>query len=113
MKLKSTQSDYHGGQINFCTSYRVPIRYYVHRGSGGYISPHLTKIASSQFPFRCENKIFNSKAEMVRVHDTSAAHSAISKEFGMEKHGSELILTDWKQDNARKARRKSDVLGDN
>ena len=31
----------------------------------------------------------------------------------MEKYGSELIQTDGKQDNARKARRKSDVLGDN
>ena len=31
----------------------------------------------------------------------------------MEKYGSELILTDRKQDDARKARRKSDVLVDN
>ena len=97
----------------FCTPYRVPIPWYVHRGSAGYISPHLTKISSSKFQIRCENNISNSKAEMVRVHDTSAAHSDISKELGMEKYCSELILTDWKQDNARKAKRKSDVLGDN
>ena len=31
----------------------------------------------------------------------------------MEKYGSELIRTDGKQDDARKARRKSDVLVDN
>ena len=30
----------------------------------------------------------------------------------MEKHGSELLLTHGKQDDARKARRKSDVLVD-
>ena len=55
----------------------------------------------------------NPNAEMLRVHDISAAHSASYKEFGMEKYGSELILTDGKQDDARKARRKSDVLVDN
>jgi len=27
----------------FCTSYRIPILWYVHRGSECYISPHLTK----------------------------------------------------------------------
>ena len=32
---------------------------------------------------------------------------------GRYKYGSELILTDRKQDDARKARRKSDVLVDN
>ena len=31
----------------------------------------------------------------------------------MEKYGSELILTDGKQNDVRKARRKSDVLVDN
>ena len=31
----------------------------------------------------------------------------------MEKYGSEQILTDGKQDDVRKARRKSDVLVDN
>jgi len=50
---------------------------------------------------------------MLRVHDTSAAHSDIYKELGMEKYGSKRILTDGKQDGARKARRKSDVLVDN
>jgi len=50
---------------------------------------------------------------MLRVHDTSAAHSAIYQELEMEKYGSELILTDGKQDDARKARRKSDVRVDN
>ena len=50
---------------------------------------------------------------MLRVHDTSAAHSDIYKELGMEKYGSELILTDRKQADTRKARRKSDVMVDN
>ena len=50
---------------------------------------------------------------MVRVHDTSAAHSVIYKELGMEKYGSELVRTDGKQDDARKGSRKSDVLVDN
>ena len=30
---------------------------------------------------------------MLRVHDTSAAHSTIYQELGMEKYGSELLLT--------------------
>ena len=46
---------------------------------------------------------------MLRVHDTSAAHSAVYKELGMEKYDNERILTDGKQDVARKVRRKSDV----
>ena len=50
---------------------------------------------------------------MLRVHDTSAAHSDIDKELGTEKYGSEQILTDGKQDDVRKTRRKSDVLVDN
>ena len=50
---------------------------------------------------------------MLRVHDTSAAHSDIYKELGTEKKSSELILTDRKQDDARKVRRKSNVLVDN
>ena len=50
---------------------------------------------------------------MLRVHDTSAAHSDIYEELGMEKYGSELILADGKQDDARKERRTSDVLVDN
>ena len=50
---------------------------------------------------------------MLRVHDTSAAHSDIYKKLGMEKYGSELTLTDWKPEEAKKARRKSDILVDN
>ena len=50
---------------------------------------------------------------MLRVHDTSAAHSDISKELGMETYGSELTLTDWKQEDEKKARRKSDRLVEN
>ena len=50
---------------------------------------------------------------MLRVHDISAAHSVIYKELGMEKYGSELTLTDWKQEDEKKARRKSDILSDN
>ena len=50
---------------------------------------------------------------MLRVHDTSAAHSDIYQELGMEKYGRELLLMHGKQDDARKARRKSDVLVDN
>ena len=50
---------------------------------------------------------------MLRVHDTSAAHSAIYKELGMKKYGSELTLTDGKQDDARRVRKKSDALVDN
>ena len=80
---------------------------------GLHFSPPYKKIASSQFSCRCENNIFNPRAEKLRVHDTSAAHSAIYKELGMEKYGSELVRMDGKQDDARKARRKSDVLVDN
>ena len=40
---------------------------------------------------------------MLRVHDTSAAHSDIYKKLGMEKYGNELILTDRKQADTRKA----------
>ena len=36
---------------------------------------------------------------MLRTHDTSAAHSDIYKELGMEKYCSEQILTDWKQED--------------
>ena len=50
---------------------------------------------------------------MLRVHDTSAAHSDISKELGMKTYGSELTLTDWKQEDEKKARRKLDILIDN
>ena len=50
---------------------------------------------------------------MLRAHETSVVHSDIYKELGMEKYDSEQILTDEKQDDARKARRKSDVLVDN
>ena len=55
----------------------------------------------------------NPKAEMLRVYDTFAAHSDIYKELGMEKYCSELTLTDWKQEDETKARRKSDSLVDN
>ena len=51
---------------------------------GLHFSPPYKKIASSQFPFRCGNIIFNPKAEMLRVHDTSAAHSDIYQELGGE-----------------------------
>ena len=94
----------------FYMSYHVLIRWYVHQEAGGYISPHLTKNCVLAISIRCENKIFNPKAEMLRVHDTSAAHSEIYKELGRKKYCRELTLTDWKQDDARKARRKSDVL---
>ena len=50
---------------------------------------------------------------MLQVHDTFAAHSDLYKELGMEKYGRELVRTDGKQDDARIARRKSDVLVDN
>jgi len=97
----------------FCTSYRVPILWYVHQGAGGYISPHLIKIASSQFPFRCQNNSSNPKAEMLWVHDTSTAHSDIDKELRMEKYGSERILTAWTQEDTKRTRKKSDILVDN
>ena len=42
-----------------------------------------------------------------------AAHSDIAKELGMKKYGSERILTDWKQEEEKKARRISDILVDN
>ena len=47
---------------------------------------------------------------MLRVHDTSATHSDIYKELGMEKYCSE---TDWKPQEAKKTRRKSNILVDN
>ena len=50
---------------------------------------------------------------MLRVHDTSAAYSDIYKGLEIQKYGRELLQTDGKQDDARKARRKSDVLVDN
>ena len=50
---------------------------------------------------------------LLRVHDTSTAHSDIDKELRMKKYGGELTLTDGKQDDARKVRRKSDALVDN
>ena len=67
------------------------------REQGVTFLPTLEKIASSQFQFRCENNIFNPIAEMLRVHDTSAAHSDIYKELGMEKYRNERILTGWNQ----------------
>jgi len=53
------------------------------------------------------------KTKMLRANDTFAARSATYKGLEMEKYGSELLLTDGKQDDARKARRKSDVLVNN
>jgi len=50
---------------------------------------------------------------MLRVDDTSAAHSDIYKELGMKKYGNELALTDWKEEDEKKSRRKSDILVDN
>ena len=50
---------------------------------------------------------------MLQVHDTSAAHSDIYKELGMEKYDSERTLTEWKQEEEKKARRKLDSLVDN
>ena len=50
---------------------------------------------------------------MFRVHDTSAAHSDVYKEFGMKTYGRELTIRDWKQEDEKKARRKSDILVDN
>ena len=97
MKLKSGQSEYYRGQIKFVR--RIAYRYGdTYTGDQGVtFLPTLQKIASSQFPCRCENNIFNPRAEKLRVHDTSAAHSDIYKELGMEKYWSELTLTDWKQ----------------
>ena len=85
MKLKSAQSDYHGGQINIIR--RIAYWYcdtYI-REQGLHFSPPYKKISSLKFQFRSENNIFNPKAEMLQVHDTSAAHSDIYKELGMEK----------------------------
>jgi len=62
LKLKSAQSDYYGGQINFVR--RIAYRYcdtYI-RDQGVTFLPTLQKISSSKFPFRCENNIFNPKA---------------------------------------------------
>ena len=82
---KSAQSDYQGGQVNVIR--RIEFWYCdTYTGDQGVtFLPTLQKISSSKFQIRCENNISNPKAEMLRVHDTSAAHSDIYKELGMEK----------------------------
>ena len=50
---------------------------------------------------------------MLRVRDTSAAHSDSYKELGTAKYGNEQIQPDGKQDDVKKMRRKSDVVVDN
>ena len=75
--------------------------------------PTLQKIASSQFQSGVRTRFPTSKPKC-DGSTTLLLRTLISiKELGMEKYGSELILTDGKQDDARKARRKSDSLVDN
>jgi len=50
---------------------------------------------------------------MLRVHDTFTAHSDIYKELGMKQYCSERTLTNWKQEDEKKVRRKSDIMVDN
>jgi len=52
----------------------------------------------------------NPKAYMLRVHDTSAAHSESSTNLEMETYCCELTLTDWEQEDTKKTRKKSDIL---
>ena len=110
MKLKLAQSDYYGGQINFVR--RIAYRYgNTYTGDQGVtFLPTLQKIASSQFQSGVRTRFPTPKLKGYGS-TTLPLRTLISIKYSGRR--SKLTRMDWMQEDAKKVRRKLDILGDN